>query len=89
MAKQPQWRSIVGLLALICALLSFPAAAKDPAGKVTALEGETWVAGTFWESSLEVGSIIYAGDELSTGEESRLNMRFLDKAFLPWGPRRK
>jgi hypothetical protein len=88
-AKQFLLPSIVGLLVLICAFLSFPAAAKDPAGKVTALEGEAWVEGTFWKSSLKVGSIIYSGDDLSTGEDSRLNMRFLDKTFFTLGPEAK
>ena len=88
-ARQPLRPIIAGLLVLICAFLSFPAAAKSPAGKVTAIEGEAWVAGTFWKSDLEVGSIIYSGDELSTGEDSRLNMRFLDKTFFTLGPEAK
>jgi hypothetical protein len=88
-AGQPLRPIIAGLLVLICAFMSLPAAAKNAAGKVTALEGEAWVAGTFWKSSLEVGSIIYSGDELSTGEDSRLNMRFLDKTFFTLGPEAK
>ena len=87
--KQLLRPSITALLVLICAFMSFSASAKNPAGKVTALEGEAWVQGTFWKSSLDVGSIIYAGDELSTGEDSRLNMRFLDKTFFTLGSEAK
>ena len=84
-ARQPPRPLLACLLLLICAFISLPVAAKNPAGKVTALEGEAWVEGTLWKSSLEVGSIIYSGDELSTGKDSRLNLRFLDKTFFTLG----
>jgi len=87
---RPVMRTLITtLLVLICGFMSFTVDAKNPAGKVTALEGDAWVNGTFWKSSLEVGSVIYAGDELSTGEESRLNMRFLDQTFFTLGSEAK
>jgi len=74
------------LLFLACA--SLPAgAAENPAGKVTALEGEAWVDEGFWsKKELEVGSIVYAGDTVQTDDDSRINMRFLDETFFTLGP---
>lgn len=83
---QPRRWFVVGLL-LVCGVLSFSAsAAQNPAGKVTALEGEAWVKQGFWgKKQLEVGSIIYTGDTLETDEDSRINLRFLDKTFFTLG----
>ena len=80
---------LAALLLVTGCALSAPSlqAADNPAGKVTALEGEAWVReGFFSKKELEVGSIIYAGDQLETDDDSRINMRFLDKTFFTLGP---
>jgi hypothetical protein len=86
-AGQPRRWLAVGLLLVFGALSFSVTAAQNPAGKVTALEGEAWVKEGFWgKKYLKVGSIIYAGDTLQTDDDSRINMRFLDKTFFTLGP---
>ena len=86
-AGRPRGWLVVGLL-LVCGALSFAAtAAQNPAGKVTALDGEAWVKEGFWSKrDLRVGSVIYAGDTIETGDDSRINLRFLDNTFFTLGP---
>lgn len=73
---------------LLAGLAGQPAIASETAaGKVTALEGEAWVKTGFWsKKQLQVGSVIYTGDTLQTDDDSRINMRFLDKTFFTLGP---
>ena len=79
---------LYSLIVVILTPLPFSASATEsPAGKVTALDGEAWVGEGFWgKKELKVGSIIYAGDTLQTDDDSRINMRFLDKTFFTLGP---
>lgn len=80
--------AVLAALLLVSGLVFLPAsAAEHPAGKVTALDGEAWVKKGFWgKKDLKVGSTIYAGDTLETDDNSRINMRFLDKTFFTLGP---
>jgi hypothetical protein len=87
----PLWPMPFGialLLAMALCLSSPPAMADEaPAGKVTALDGDAWVKKGFWgKKKLKVGSTIYTGDTLQTDDDSRINMRFLDKTFFTLGP---
>ena len=86
-AGQPRGWLVVGLLLLFGSLSFSTMAAQNPAGKITALDGEAWVKEGLWgKKYLKVGSVIYSGDTLQTDDDSRINMRFLDKTFFTLGP---
>ena len=74
------------LLGLALYLLVFGAFAQDPAGKITYLDGEAWVRQGAQENPLESGSIVYSGDQIRSGEDSNVYMRFLDQTFFALGP---
>ena len=74
------------LLGAICLLLGTPALAREVAGKIVHLEGTAWVEAGQVRNTLDEGSIIYAGDQLRTGSESSLHMRFLDDTLFTLGP---
>jgi hypothetical protein len=62
------------------------AQARDPAGQVTFAEGEAWVQVGVARNPLETGSIVYTGDQVRTGDESNLYIRFRDDTFFALGP---
>ena len=74
------------LLGLTLYLLAFTALAQDPAGKITYLDGEAWVQQGIARNPLESGSIVYTGDQIRSGEDSNVYMRFLDQTFFALGP---
>lgn len=69
------------LLALALILLAFPALAAEPVGSVTRLKGEASAGGR----PLAQGAPIQQGDELATGPEARLEVRFSDGSVLTMG----
>lgn len=74
------------LVALALYILSFGAAAQDPAGKITYLEGQAWVQKGVARNPLQTGSIVYTGDQINSGADSNVYMRFLDQTFFALGP---
>ncbi len=58
----------------------------NPAGKVTYLKGDAWVQDGLARRPLETGSILYAGDQLRTGRNANLYLRFRDETFFALGP---
>ena len=71
---------------LLAGLLAWtPAQARTAAGKITLLEGRAWVTEGDYRSPLQAGSIVYEGDRIYTGEDSRLHIRFLDQTFFALG----
>lgn len=77
------------LFLLTCLAFSLPADARDVAGKITFLKGEAWVQQGVARQLLDTGSIIYSGDQIRTGADSNLYLRFLDKTFFALGPQAK
>ncbi len=64
-------------------LTTMPAAAAEPAGRVEKIRGEAIRAGSDGtQEALQSGSIIYVGDVITTGDESRLRVRFSDTSSL-------
>ncbi len=62
------------------------AAAQDPAGKITYLDGEAWVQKGVARNPLATGSIVYTGDQINSGANSNVYIRFLDQTFFALGP---
>jgi len=73
-------------LALLVVFGIRDAHARDPAGQVTFAEGEVWVQVGVARNPLETGSIVYTGDQVRTGDESNLYIRFRDDTFFALGP---
>jgi hypothetical protein len=78
---------IIIVLAFFC--LQSTAQAGDPAGKVIFLQGNAWVEQGLAKRDLESGSIVYSGDNIRTGEDAKLNIRFLDRTLFSLGPEAK
>jgi hypothetical protein len=74
---------------LLCLFIALPAYAQDPVGKITYLKGKGWVQDGYARKSLRSGSIVYVGDELHTGQDSSIYLRFLDQTFFTLGPKAK
>jgi len=74
------------LIALALYSISCVALAQDPAGKITYLDGKAWVEKGMARNPLKTGSIVYTGDQIHSGADSNVYMRFLDKTFFALGP---
>lgn len=72
-------------LILACLLVSGPGQAREIAGKVTFLKGDAWVQVGVAKNPLDSGSPVYAGDQIHTGKNSSLRMRFLDETSFALG----
>lgn len=73
-------------LVVACFVVSGPGYAEEVAGKITYLKGKAWVQQGVAKNPLDSGSVIYAGDQIRTGKNTNLQMRFLDKTFFVLGP---
>jgi hypothetical protein len=73
-------------IALVWVIGAHNAHAQDPAGQVTFLEGEAWVQQGVARNPLEDGSIVYTGDQIRTGSDSNVYLRFRDETFFALGP---
>jgi len=60
--------------------------AQSVAGEVTFLKGDAWVQQGVSKNPLNTGSVIYEGNNIRTGKDSNLYMKFLDKTFFALGP---
>lgn len=70
---------LVSLLGLCAALLAWPAAAAERAGHITLLTGRATAATTSGEiRPLERDGAVHAGEVISTGPNSYLNIKFTD-----------
>lgn len=83
------WKKAGTVFVLAFFWFSANAFAADPVGKITYLKGQGWVQDGYARKSLRSGSIVYVGDELHTGEDSSIYLRFLDKTFFTLGPKAK
>jgi hypothetical protein len=77
---------VVMVFALTWVFGAHNAHAQDPAGQITFLEGEAWVQEGVARNPLENGSIVYTGDQIRTGSDSNVYMRFRDETFFALGP---
>lgn len=74
---------------LLCLLWVWDAAsvlAAPSAGEVIALRGSAWADAGGQRRALETKASVQAGETLSTGEDSRLQVRFADNTVLGLGP---
>ena len=79
-------RQVAIFLTLMGIGIASPVFAQDPAGKITYLDGDAWVQQGQARNRLESGSIVYTGDQIHTGPDSNVYMRFLDQTFFALGP---
>jgi hypothetical protein len=83
------WKNAGTVVVLAFFWFASNAFAADPVGKITYLKGAGWVQDGYARKSLRSGSIVYVGDELHTGEDSSIYLRFLDQTFFTLGPKAK
>lgn len=70
----------------LIASITTAALANDPVGRVEKLAGEAQRVGIDGQTSLlDAGTLIYAGDTITTREDSRLRLRFGDSSSLTMG----
>jgi hypothetical protein len=79
----------IGLIWILAFSVYSTGFAGDPAGKIIYLKGDAWVKSGFAKKRLKSGSIVYSGDQIRTGDGSRVHMRFLDKTFFALGAEAK
>lgn len=73
-------------LLLTVGLIDASAVARDAAGKVAYVKGEAWVQVGAARNPLETGAVFFTGDEIHTGAESNLYLRFRDRTLFTLGP---
>jgi hypothetical protein len=72
---------------VLSSLLADAVGAADTAGEVTAVSGKVYGrVGSAPERELTEGASIYAGDQIKTKEDGRVELRFADNARFALGP---
>lgn len=78
-------RNIYCSLCLLLAFAAFEAQAAQVAGQVIKLKGSAMISGEKGERTLSVGSDVMVDEALSTGQGSRLQVKFLDGSEMTLG----
>jgi len=80
---------IFAATAALIALAAHPAAAADPIGSVTRIQGESTAIVEGASTPLDLGASVFLNQEVSTGEEARLELTFDDGTQLTLGEKAK